>query len=692
MTSDSTPETGIRAPADLNPRADPCLDFPDADYGTLTPGDYDVLGFMSGLEVHQQLLTRSKLFCRCPAGRYTTRNDAVVLRHMRPTLSELGEYDGTALMEFKTKKEIVYLLERDSVCTYEIDDTPPFGIDDAAVHIAIEVAQLLNLNLVSELHVMRKQYLDGSIPTGFQRTVMIGLDGAVPFAVPELGVKRELRIRQLSLEEDSCREVSDIGHRISFTTARLGMPLTEIVTQPELLTPLEVQAAGRLLADVARATGKVRRGSGAARQDVNVSVAGGRRVEIKGVDNHRKLPRLVHIEAFRQLNLLRIRAELERRGVTHTMLAITDTGVPWEVSPLVIDAGGILRRTADTAVARALAQGEMVCAVRLPGFGGLLAHRTQPGIRFAQEFSERIRVIACPVHPGFMTHSDAHENGIGAAEWRELRAQLGAGAETGDAVVLIWASPEDVATAAREVLIRARDALAGVPAETRQVHRDGTTGFERILPGSDRMYPDTDTPPLPVADALVQRIRAGLPETPWARERRYHRLGLASITARRLARSPWAAAFDAAIPESGAAAPRLAASLLKRMPYHERCAGARPVLDGGRLATVVRAIPEGEVRAEALDRMLDALVTEPDVPAADIVQRYRRGQADEVELERALTRLSEPAVAFAGRDHDTILRWALGQIMPSLLGKVDPAHVRNRIAGVLLAAVPEAAS
>ena len=88
VTSDSTPETGIRAPADLNPRADPCLDFPEADYGTLTPGDYDVLGFMSGLEVHQQLLTRSKLFCRCPAGRYTSRNDAVVLRHMRPTLTD----------------------------------------------------------------------------------------------------------------------------------------------------------------------------------------------------------------------------------------------------------------------------------------------------------------------------------------------------------------------------------------------------------------------------------------------------------------------------------------------------------------------------------------------------------------------------------------------------------------------------
>ena len=102
-----------------------------------------------GLEVHAQLLTRTKMFCRCPAGRYSTEYDAEVLRHMRPTLSELGEYDGTALMEFKTKKNVVYLLHKSNVCTYEMDDTPPFMIDETALDIALEVALLLNLNLYS---------------------------------------------------------------------------------------------------------------------------------------------------------------------------------------------------------------------------------------------------------------------------------------------------------------------------------------------------------------------------------------------------------------------------------------------------------------------------------------------------------------------------------------------------------------
>src|SRR5512136_2116065 len=108
----------------------------------MTPEDYDAVGFKSGLEIHQQLLTRRKLFCRCPARCYSREYDAEILRHMRPTLSELGEYDGTALMEFKTKKEILYRVHRDTVCTYEMDDTPPFMIDEAALDIAIEIGLL----------------------------------------------------------------------------------------------------------------------------------------------------------------------------------------------------------------------------------------------------------------------------------------------------------------------------------------------------------------------------------------------------------------------------------------------------------------------------------------------------------------------------------------------------------------------
>ncbi len=678
MASDNTNSSeGLVPPPDINPRREPALDFPDRDLGGMSPADYEAIGFMAGLEVHQQLLTRSKLFCRCPSGHYVTHCDAEVLRHMRPTLSELGEYDGTALMEFKTHKEIVYLLERGTVCTYEMDDTPPFPIDEEAVKVALEVALLFNLNLVSELHVMRKQYLDGSIPTGFQRTAMLGLAGAIPFRVPALGIDRELRIRQLSLEEDSCREVSDVGHRITFRTDRLGMPLTEVVTEPDFRTPLELQAGGRLIANVTRTSGKVRRGVGAARQDVNVSVAGGRRVEIKGVPHHRGLPALVHIEGFRQLNLLRVKAELERRGVKSETLVIPEGAKAWDTSPLVIDASSALRRSEYAPLRDVLDRGEMAAALRLPDFGGLLTRRTQPGVTFANELADRVRVIACLTARPFMIHSDIEGYGLSHAEWRQLRTSLRAA--PGDSLMVLWGPERDVDTAVREVFIRAREALAGVPAETRQAYADGTNGFERILPGADRMYPDTDTPPLPIPDAWVDAIRVHPAERTWEKEDRYRALGLDAFASARLAAAPWSAVFDAVAPSAGEPARRLAFGLEKRVPHFRR----RRVLDGlpaaDRIACAVRALERGEMRAEAFESAFDRLIENPSQPADAILAAYRATAGDTANLGRAVADVASRASIMAGKPAEAVMRWAMGEILPPFLGRVSPEDAGARL-------------
>ncbi len=693
-----SPSAGVQPPPDVNPRAEPVLDFPDKMLQEMTSGDYEALGFMAGLEVHQQLRTRSKLFCRCPAGRRTTRVDAEVLRHMRPTLSELGEYDGTALMEFKTKKEIVYLLDRDTVCTYEMDDTPPFEMDEEAVRIAIELAELCKLNLVSELHVMRKQYLDGSIPTGFQRTAMVGLTGHIPFRVPELGVDRELRIRQLSLEEDSCREVSDVGHRVVFRTDRLGMPLTEVVTEPELRTPWELQASAHLIAALARATGKVLRGPGAGRQDVNVSVAGGRRVEIKGVHHHRGLPLLVHTEAFRQLNLLRVRAELLRRGVSEEMLSLPTQGVPWEVSPLVVDGGSILRGAVFRPVREALDSGETAVAVRLPGFQGILSRPTQPGVTFAKELADRVRVIACPEDLPFMTHSDVGAESLSGQQWNQLSRALGS--EPGDAMVVVWAPKADAATAAREILIRAQEALRGIPAETRQAFPDGTTGFERILPGADRMYPDTDTPPLPITEETIARVRGQLAETPWAREARYRKSGVGETTARRLAAAPWADLYDALKPAAGPTAHRTAAVLEKRFPHHLRQKGLARRPDWGqanefgfdhalRLAPMVRALEAGEIRPEGFGPAFDELLRHPRAEPEEVLARFRPLAATDRDVSLAIREAAEKAKDRADLSPEARTRWAMGEVMRSFFGRLDPGEIRELVEDALGVSGPE---
>jgi glutamyl-tRNA(Gln) amidotransferase subunit E len=280
-----------------------------------------------------------------------------------------------------------------------------------------------------------------------------------------------------------------------------------------------------------------------------------------------------------------------------------------------------------------------------------------------------------------MVHSDDADTGVRRGTWRDIRTSVGAG--LGDVVVLVWAPPPDGETAAREVLLRAQAALEGVPAETRQAHADGTTGFERILPGADRMYPDTDTPPLPIPGSTVASIRATLPEHPVAREDRYRDLGLPGLLARRLARSPWAGLFDEAVPTDGDCVGRLAWFMVDRMAHHARRAGSLPVCDASRLRAVVEAVTGGSVRPEALTRMLDAAVAEPDTTPAQIVDRFRRvDDADDL-LRATVEKSARRAQALEGRTPDTRLRWAMGDAMRVLLGRVDPGAVRTHLAAAL---------
>jgi glutamyl-tRNA(Gln) amidotransferase subunit E len=494
-------------------------------FAEMTGADYAEVGFRSGLEIHQQLLTEKKLFCRCPAGRYSDKYDAEILRHMRPTLSELGEYDGTALMEFKTKKEIIYRINRETVCTYEMDDTPPFMMNDEALDIALGVAMLYNLALVDELHIARKQYLDGSIPTGFQRTTIVGVSGWIPYK------DRRISIIQLGLEEDACREVSDVGHRRVYLTDRLGMPLIETVTGPDMRTPREVAEVAQILRRLVRSTGQMRTGMGAAREDVNVSVRGGTRIEIKGVPRIPRIPLLTYHEAMRQWNLLRLREELRARGIT-----------PDSFKSGAEDVTRILLKTSYQPIRDALADGAVASAVVLRGFRDLLNWQTQTNTRFSREISDRVRVVACLTKLPNIIHSDSLSETLSSARWDSVRRAVKATAD--DAVVVVWGPAGDVKTGVQEIAIRAREAAAGIPSETRQALRDGTNGFERILPGADRMYPDTDLPPKQVSEERLERIRRALPVPIWTREAWYRELGLPADVVEPLAVSRLAGLFE----------------------------------------------------------------------------------------------------------------------------------------------------
>lgn len=458
-----------------------------------SPDTYHQLGLMCGLEVHQQLKTDKKLFCHCPAGVYQKngRFDAELVRHMRPTLSEMGGYDGTALMEFKTKKNIIYRIANVTTCTYDVDDTPPFKINTQALKIALEVALLLKTNIVGELHITRKQYLDGSIPTGFQRTGIISIEGEIPLK------NKRVRIIQLSMEEDSCREISDVGHTRIYSTDRLGMPLIEVVTYPDMKTPDEAAEAAQYIRFLNRSTGKVRTGIGAAREDVNVSITGGTRVEIKGVSHISLIPELVHNEAFRQRSLLEIQSELQRRIPDYKN---------WQLHYLLID--GINLKPIPSLIQEALYKRCNIVAVNLPNFKNMLSFFTQPGRMFSDEISDRLKVIACIEKPN-MIHSEDFDSETHRAIWQYTGKLFNAGVN--DVQLIFWGPPEDIKTALETIEERCRMAFTGVPNETRKSFPDGTTIFERVLPGADRMYPDTDSAPISIKQELIEDIQSQLP-------------------------------------------------------------------------------------------------------------------------------------------------------------------------------------
>ena len=458
-----------------------------------TQADYDRIGFMSGLEVHQQLKTREKLFCHCPSGIYQKADeyDAELIRHMRPTLSELGEYDGTALMEFRTRKEIIYRIANETACTYDVDDTPPFPLNREALDIAIGISVLSKLKIVGEVHITRKQYLDGSIPTGFQRTAIIGVEGEIQLR------NKKVRLIQLSLEEDSCREVSDIGHVRIYRTDRLGNPLIETVTYPDFVNPAEVKEGADYIRFLNRSTGKAKTGIGSTRADVNVSCRGGTRVEIKGVAHTSWMPELTHNEAFRQWALLRIREKLNEVIPGSDGWKMTSKEVSLREVKITLPEYHKKNKTTK------------ILVVNLPKFRRILSHFTQPGKMFADELTDRLKVIACIEKPN-MIHSEMLADPLGEKVWTRVKTLLGSREE--DAQVIFWGPEEDIKTALETIDERCRMAFKGVPNETRKSFEDGTTIFERVLPGADRMYPDTDSAPIPLDDAVIEEAANRMPK------------------------------------------------------------------------------------------------------------------------------------------------------------------------------------
>jgi len=626
-----------------------------------TPEEWKELNFRCGLEIHHQIKTDKKLFCHCPAGQFNNEWHAEAVRHMRPTLSELGEYDGTALMEFKTRKEIIYRLNRNNVCTYEMDDNPPFLINDQAVDIALTIALALKCKIVGELHIIRKQYLDGSIPAGFQRTAIIGVDGEIT-----LSNGKNVRIIQLGLEEDACREISDNGHTIVFATDRLSMPIIEVVTDSNLNTPEEAADAGRRISRLLRATQLVRRGIGAGRQDVNVSIAGSTRVEIKGVPRIPRIPMLTALEARRQKALLEIRAELQKRGYKAG-------DRPGTVHSLNGQRGEILRPE----IAAALLANDSVQIINFPKLKGILAWPMGDNRRtFADEISGRIRVVACLDQLPNLMHTDGN-GGLDSQDVHKIKEAASSGNE--DSAVVIWGPEDDVKTAVNEVIDRIQEAISGVPNETRQALRNNSTDFERLLPGPDRMYPDTDSPPFEVTDDRIAEAAKLVPVNPWVREEKYQELGLSEDMIDRLAISEYANLFDRLVDDKKVDPVRAAEVLTRHFVCLRRKGFDISVLSHTQIEELLVALGSDDLYREGLWKVLETWFGNPSYTLAKVFETmsWKTLNSESVNdiIEEAFQRVQKMTV----RNEENVVSLVMGFAMREIEGRFEGKQVLEKI-------------
>ncbi|HOK27434.1 MAG TPA: Glu-tRNA(Gln) amidotransferase subunit GatE, partial [Methanomassiliicoccaceae archaeon] len=424
-----------------------------------------------GLEIHQQLDTR-KLFCDCPSC-LVEEEGASFQRRLRPTQSEMGEIDRAALAQAERKMRFRYQAPPSASCLVDADEEPPHAANAEAVELALTVAALVEASPVDEIHFMRKLVIDGSNTTGFQRTAMVAMDGFL-----EVNGRR-ISIASLCLEEDAARKVETSGSEITYRLDRLGIPLIEIATGPDMHSPDEVKEVAQRLGSIMRATRKVKRGIGTIREDINISIPGGARVEIKGVQELRMLPIYVEKEMERQRSLLSIRDILQERGVGPAAVESIDITSTFDGCTSKVISG-------------ALKSGGKVLASKLPGFAGVL--RSADGrLRLGAEMAQRARTRGVK---GIFHSDELPAYGIGQEYVDAVRQALGSA--PGDAFVLCAADEAKARNALEAAVERANEALVGVPEETRDPQPDGSSTYSRPLPGAARMYPETDVPPIAV--------------------------------------------------------------------------------------------------------------------------------------------------------------------------------------------------
>jgi len=511
------------------------------------PGELDpvALGFMCGLEIHQQLDT-GKLHSRMPSELFDYSIDEIPegwtrsSRRLRASEGESGQVDVAARFEQRRNRSFVYI-QPPNAGLIELDEAPPLEHDDEAIDIVLTMAGMMGAKPVSALQAMRKTVVDGSNTSGFQRTTLVATDGKIQTNEGNVGVD------VICIEEDSARKLdtkpSSSGEVVYYTLDRLGMPLVEIATAPDIKSPEHARETALALGTLLRDTRKVRRGLGSIRQDLNVSIACGDRVEIKGCQDLDWIPRIIRLEMARQLHMYRLATELRSEaGLPSLPTDRSEDELPVEnrvaaaaAARLPLDTNDLTELFANCEsemVRKSLDTGSKVLAVSLSGFAGRLGSKQTDSEgaqlpRLGRELASAAKMAGVA---GIFHSDELPAYGISSSEVEVVREALALSER--DAFVLCVAPKWQAELALESVVLRTRLAYHRIPREVRNVAirkgqpEDGTTTAMRPLPGGARMYPETDIPVVEITEEHWDSINGELPLTSEERRDRLQGTGV----------------------------------------------------------------------------------------------------------------------------------------------------------------------
>ncbi|MCS7118466.1 MAG: Glu-tRNA(Gln) amidotransferase subunit GatE [Archaeoglobaceae archaeon] len=596
---------------------------------------FEDLGLKVGIEIHQQLDTKEKLFCKCPTE--SGKEILEINRYLRLKRSEMGEEDRAAKEEFERGRKFIYKFY-DTTCLVETDEEPPSEMNKEALKIAIQVAKMLNMLILDEVHVMRKIVIDGSNTTGFQRTALVAVDGEIEIREEKIGVAT------LCLEEEACRKIKEGEDFAIYSLDRLGIPLIEIGTKAEIKSPKMAKEVAKKIGMILRSTGRVKRGIGTIRQDVNISIRSGARVEIKGVQELDVIDRVVEYEVLRQVNLLKIREELKERYA--------------EVSDRIFDVTEIFKNTECK-----ILRGKKVKAIVMKNFSGIVGKEIQPGRRLGSEFAD----IAKTFGLGGIFHTDELPGyGIKAEEVRKLREFVEAGER--DVVILAGGKEDKVEKALTRIINRAKYCFLGVPEETRKANEDGTTSYLRPLPGAARMYPETDIPPVLTKDFLSVEI----PELIEDRAKRYEKI-LPPDMAYEIADSDYYRIFEDfcnSIP------PTTVVRVLNIIPRELRRENLKvDVLEERHFRMVLDLIKRGKIAKEGAEDALRILIERPSANEGEIIKSL----ASKFDLDSFIEKMVESKKELILEKGEMAFKPLMGIVMAEFRGKVDGKIVAEKL-------------